>query len=90
MTSFIATLNSTPDPTHEGTFDSSDWEAVWLTPRVTPNGQYLAFESIEELTGYDNVDVSTGERDDEIYLYDASHNALRCVSCIPTRTISTA
>ncbi len=57
---------------------------------VTASGEYLAFNSQRELTGYDNVDVKTGEHDDEIFLYQASGNSLACVSCDPSGAAAVA
>jgi hypothetical protein len=79
-TSLIATLSGN---------DGSDWgdpsgRLVSLTARVSPNGQYLAFMSQEQLTGYDNDDIATGIPDKEVFLYDAATNGLRCVSCNPS------
>jgi len=58
-----------------------------LTARVSPNGRYLAFMSQRSLTGYDNEDMTSqhpGERlDQEVFLYDANTDLLRCVSCNP-------
>jgi hypothetical protein len=55
-----------------------------LTARVSPNGRWFAFMSDRSLTGYDNRDANSGEPDEEVFLYDASANRLRCVSCDPT------
>ncbi|HEY5192351.1 MAG TPA: hypothetical protein VIJ39_00590 [Solirubrobacteraceae bacterium] len=55
-----------------------------LTARVSPNGRYLAFLSTRSLTGYDNRDAVSGERDTEMYLYDADSGHLSCASCNPT------
>ena len=59
-----------------------------LVARVSPNGRYLAFMSERSLTGYDNRDVVSGERDREVYLYDAAaeggRGKLVCASCNPT------
>lgn len=52
-----------------------------LTARVSSNGSFVSFNSIDSLTGYDNTDSVTGNADDEIFLYEASSNALSCVSC---------
>jgi hypothetical protein len=82
--SFIATLSSN---------DSSDWESNLMTSRVTPDGAFLAFNSELPLTGYDNVDVATGKRDDEIFLFSAAggpNGTLTCASCSPTNAPSTA
>jgi DNA-binding beta-propeller fold protein YncE len=82
---FIAALSSE---------DGADWSASptsallgaqrdlsELTARVSPNGRYLAFMSEQPLTGYDNRDQSSGESDEEVYLYDATTSRLTCVSC---------
>ncbi len=49
-TTFIASLNA------EGG-DQCDWTAHCLTSRVSQNGKFIAFDSIDELTGYDNHPV---------------------------------
>ncbi len=65
--------------------DASDWGRVSdMTARVSPNGKWLAFDSIEGLTGYDTRDVASGGQDNEVYLYDASTNHLVCASCNPS------
>jgi hypothetical protein len=55
-----------------------------LTARVSPNGRFLAFPSVESLTGFDNTDAKTGELDAEIFLYDDDTGTLSCASCGPT------
>lgn len=88
VTTFIATL--------EAGVDFRDWLAVEgqrsgegaLSARVSPNGNYIVFDSVEELTGYDNEpaeskDCDGGDLCPEIFLYDAGNNQLRCVSCVP-------
>lgn len=81
---FIATLQQ---------FDESDWQESgnpreenrgFLSSRVSPNGLYIGFESVNKITGFDNTDANTGKPDDEIYLYGASDSRLACVSCSPT------
>jgi hypothetical protein len=57
---------------------------VDLTARVSSNGRFVAFMSENSLTGYDNLDATTGERDEEVYIYDASRGSLTCASCDPT------
>ncbi|HEX3390958.1 MAG TPA: hypothetical protein VHS55_00170 [Solirubrobacteraceae bacterium] len=96
---FIATLSSE---------DLCDWtsdtgcnlkepgnpEQTGLTGRVSGNGLYLAFNSVNGLTGYNNagpgcVEVRTGGQHyvagscEEIFLYEAEGNHLACVSCNP-------
>ena len=68
--------------------DRPDWgvtSANMTTARVSPDGRWLAFMSERPLTGYDNRDVTTGERDEEVFLYDATANGgegrLVCASC---------
>jgi hypothetical protein len=63
-----------------------DWgaELQEVTARVSPNGQWLAFMSSKNLTGYDTRDAISGRLDQEVYLYGASSNGLICASCNPT------
>jgi hypothetical protein len=75
---FIATLSGT-DGMGLGSADLQH-----LAARVSPNGQFLAFMSDNSLTGYDNRDVNSGERDEEVYEYDAATQKLVCASCDPT------
>ncbi len=60
--------------------ESSAWEGFLRqrTSRVSPNGRYLAFESRERLTGYDNAGFN------EVYEYDTATNRLTCASCNPS------
>jgi hypothetical protein len=55
-----------------------------VTSRVSPNGRYVAFMSDSSLTGYDNVDAVSGQRDEEVFLYDVVAGRLVCASCDPT------
>ncbi len=60
---------------------------IWPAPiarasRVTPDGGQIAFQSVSNLTGYDNTD-SAGKRYTEVFHYDASSDELTCVSCNP-------
>jgi phosphodiesterase/alkaline phosphatase D-like protein len=83
-TTFIATLSSEDGPEWEGNQNSN---SAYLTARVSPSGRYLAFMSAAPITGYDNVDASpaaNGARDEEVFLYDAVGQTLRCVSCNPS------
>ena len=74
-TTFIATLNSS---------DTNDWSPTSLSARVSDNGQFIVFDSIDPLTHYDNNDVNTGSPDDEIFVYQAGGSKPACVSCIPS------
>jgi DNA-binding beta-propeller fold protein YncE len=76
--------------------DARDWsEQLTHQPaRVSPNGQWLAFMSQRSLTHYDNRDALSGQRDQEVFLYDASRPVSvgvpgvadnpACASCNPT------
>jgi Fibronectin type III domain/NHL repeat/WD40-like Beta Propeller Repeat len=70
--------------------DAADWDLFGnsglanLTARSSPDGRYLAFMSQRSLTGYDNRDASSGEADEEVYLYDSQTGALHCASCDPS------
>jgi len=54
------------------------------TARVSSSGRYFGFESRSQLTAYDNTDAVTGERDAEVYRYDAVTDRLVCASCNPS------
>jgi hypothetical protein len=82
MRKFIATLNSGED--------SCDWENACMTARVSLNGQYVGFDSLEQLTGFDNLDARTSEPDQEIFLYDAEADSLSCASCGTTAAAPTS
>jgi hypothetical protein len=68
--------------------DSPDWGGgdgyIDLTARSSPGGRYFTFMSRRPLTGYDNRDAKSGQRDEEVFLYGSASEALRCVSCNPT------
>jgi hypothetical protein len=56
-----------------------------LFARVSPNGEWLAFMSNADLTGYDTRDALSGRSDEEVYLYHAAgEGRLVCASCDPT------
>jgi hypothetical protein len=52
-----------------------------VTSRVSPDGQYLAFMSERPLTGFDNRDTKSGQRDQEVFEYSYGANTLTCVGC---------
>jgi hypothetical protein len=100
LTTFIATLDSN-EKFESG--DHCDWYSYsnpggfgrqnCMTALASPDGRFLAFNSLESLTGYDNTVVEPnkpGERDNEIFLYDAAAGELRCVSCDPSGEPPTA
>jgi hypothetical protein len=100
---FIATLNGSNAcgfGTQSST-DACDWTShpAALEADVTPDGRHLAFMSTESLptvnfpSGYDNIDIKTGEPDSEVYEYGAPSAAeeaagasgkLVCASCDPS------
>ena len=53
---------------------------------VSADGEHVAFTSAANPTptGYDNTDATEEEPDLQVYLYDATQDKLRCVSCMPT------
>ena len=89
-TTFIATLNAAGG-------DQCDWTAYCLTSRVSSNGAFIAFDSFDSLTGYDNNPVHPeaceeltyvpGQPCMEAFRYAAAsggHGELTCASCTPT------
>jgi DNA-binding beta-propeller fold protein YncE len=80
--SLLAVLSSHDDPDWGGRTDQHFLGN--LSARISPDGRWFTFMSLRPLTGYDNRDALTGERDEEVYLYDAESGSLRCVSCDPT------
>jgi DNA-binding beta-propeller fold protein YncE len=61
-----------------------------LAARVTPDGRHLLFTSStsQGLTDYDQSHCGSGC--EELYLYNADTQSLRCVSCNPTGAPATA
>ena len=105
-TTYIATLLPSP---REG--DGCDWysappqgavgEDHCFTARVSPNGQFLGFDSLKSVTGYDNTPVdqtvskgctkgvgfgSEPAPCQEVFLYETAQNKLSCASCDPGGT----
>jgi hypothetical protein len=70
--------------------DSPDWGGhaalglAGLTARSSPDGHYFTFMSQRSLTGYDNRDARSAQRDEEVFLLNADSGKLSCVSCDPT------
>ncbi len=87
-TTFIARLSQEDEHTWGGDEDVPNVENrtfPWLVDsEVSSNGRYLAFMSNSSLTGYDNRDAVSDQRDEEVFLYDAFSNHLVCASCNPT------
>jgi hypothetical protein len=88
---FIGALSSTE---FSDTFGSAiDTRPINRVARVSPDGLRLVFMShskalSERTADYDNTDMTSGQADAEVYLYDATANngtgKLRCISCNPT------
>jgi hypothetical protein len=74
---FVATLSSE---------DGTDWtrEVQERTVRLTPDGTHLLFLSQASLTGYNNTDAVSGNRDAELFLYSLGAPKPVCVSCNPS------
>jgi hypothetical protein len=89
---FIATLDQVGDECDwsENTECGGGDVSSGSTSRVSGNGTYIAFNSVRNLTGYDNTDANTAEPDLEIYRYEAASNLLSCASCRPDGAQPTA
>jgi hypothetical protein len=85
-TTFIATF--APGPV--GSANTCVWESRAMCARVSRDGRYLGFDSLERLTGFDNDDPQTGEPWQEVFLYDAQAEELSCASCGGTGAAPTA
>jgi hypothetical protein len=77
--SLVGMLSNRDAPEWEGSQSAADQGT--LTFRESANGRFLTFMSQAPLTGYDNRDARTGERDEEVFLYDTESESLTCVSC---------
>lgn len=66
--------------------DASTWPPTTGAARVSADGTKLLFESKASVTSYNNTDKVTGQLDTELFLYDASGPALKCLSCNPKGT----
>jgi hypothetical protein len=76
VTKLVATLSSSDEPT---------WNHNALASRVSPDGHWLTFMSLKDLTGYVTRDALSGKPDEEVYLYDAAGTGqLVCASCDPS------
>jgi hypothetical protein len=85
VTALVATISGADSP--DWGIEATPIDLHQMTARVSPNGQWLAFMSQRSLTGYDNVDALSGQRDEEVFLYnDAAPEGekLHCASCNPT------
>jgi hypothetical protein len=83
-TSFIAALSDNDNPDWDPNIYGLGHELSKMTSEVSPDGRYVGFMSERSLTGYDNADASSGQRDEELYLFDAQSGRLVCASCNPS------
>jgi hypothetical protein len=83
-TSYIATLSGEDEKSWYVKASGGSPTLEGVASRVSPNGRYLAFMSNASPTGYDNLDAVSGQRDQEVYIYDAVTGRLACASCDPT------
>lgn len=83
-TSFIAALSEEDRHDWDPEISGLGHELGKLTAEVSPDGRYVAFMSERSLTGYDNIDANSGQRDEELYVYDAQSGRLVCGSCDPS------
>jgi hypothetical protein len=84
-TKFVTPLSYEDNP--DWGIDFTPGDLTFVTSRVSPSGQYLAFMSDLPLTGYDNVDQSArakGARDEEVFEYNTASEDVTCVSCNPS------
>ena len=81
--SYIATLDEADSRQHTGAFTPSvvNVEPPKHAARVTPSGNTVTFMSTAPLTGFDNRDAVSGERDAEVFLFSSATGKLSCVSC---------
>lgn len=82
---FIAALSAASD---DGAWAADAAEVDLLDTAVSPDGEYIGFNSIEPLTGYDNEPAEadlcrSAARCPEVFLYSASEGVLACASCNP-------
>jgi hypothetical protein len=81
---YVTTLSSADVGSQSPVSNIGSPRPVRRAVRVSPDGGQLAFVSTASLTGYDNVDLASGERDAEVFLYEGDDEQLVCVSCNPT------
>jgi hypothetical protein len=89
---FVAVLDA-----QDGSSAAGDWTAtpVLRTSEASPDGRWLAFLSVGQLTGYKNVGPcirdSAGNFKEapctEAYVYDSQSESLTCASCNPSGSL---
>jgi hypothetical protein len=80
-TTLVAVLSETDAPDWVNKNQPRDFTG---TSRVSADGRWLAFMSLLPLTGYDNRDAVSGQRDEEVFLYGGESGRLVCASCEPS------
>lgn len=86
---FIATLGTASEEDLGEFYGNGDYypwapDIGFRTAEVTPDGRNAVFMSSRSLTGYDNISETSGEREQEVYVYDAESGQLSCASCDPS------
>jgi hypothetical protein len=79
---FIATLSPGDSPDW-GEPSAGSSSAAELSADSSPSGRYLSFMSERDLTPYESLDGGTGERSEQVYVYDALADTVACASCDP-------
>jgi hypothetical protein len=83
-TTHVATLSSEDEKDWDYGGQGGNLDIHKMTARVSPNGHFVTFMSNLPLTDKDNLDAVSGQRDEEVYLYDGVTGRLSCASCNPT------
>jgi hypothetical protein len=87
---FIATLNTETDHYDWQENAAGETNMGFLTAHASPNGLYISFSSVNEITGFENTPETSGGCNSttnksgacaEVFLYDDGANTLVCVSC---------
>lgn len=78
---FIATFSGDDRDAHIAGISPIRFDPIRRTSRVTADGRHIAFQALGSLTGFDNVDPTSGKRFTEVFRYDANSDELICVSC---------
>jgi hypothetical protein len=80
---YIATLSTKDGPDWGKPGSTNVGFAAGSSAYSSPSGRYLTFMSQMNLAEDESADPATGEPTQEVFLYDAFADELRCVSCDP-------
>jgi DNA-binding beta-propeller fold protein YncE len=83
---FIASLAAKDAPVWKSQGGQGN-QLTFVTSRVSPSGDFLAFMSERPLTGYDNRDThpeAHNARAEEVFVYNATSKRIVCASCNPS------